>query len=50
MRNEESLTLFMAAAALEGIASLSRSQARGIVTIDMRWSVILNEVPRIGTE
>ena len=36
----------MAADALEGIASLSRSQARGIVTIDMRWSVILNGAQR----
>ena len=44
--NEESLTLFRAVAALEGIASLSRSQARGIVTIDMWWSVILNGAQR----
>ena len=36
----------MAAAALKGIASLSRSQARRIVTIDMWWAVILNPYSR----
>ena len=45
-RNEESLTLFMAVAAMEGITALYRSHAHGIVTIDMCWAVILNGAKR----